>query len=79
MKKLIFGVALAIIGILMMVFKEFDFVTTEKIVDLGPIQISKEIDQPIQWSSVVGMTLFGVGGVLIFGPKKRSLLRIVRD
>jgi len=80
MKKSTFGIALAIIGILMLVFKECDFVATEKIADLGTIKISKETDHPIRWSSVVGMLLLGTGGVLIFGrAKKSSSLRIVRD
>ena len=41
MKKTL-GIVLVVIGIIMMVYTGFNYVTTEKVVDLGPIEINAE-------------------------------------
>jgi hypothetical protein len=58
------GIVLIIIGITMMAYTGFTYMTTKKVVDIGAIQVSKEVDQPVQWSPYVGAVLFA-GGVLI--------------
>jgi uncharacterized membrane protein YidH (DUF202 family) len=63
------GIALIIIGVLMMAYTGFNYVTTEKVVDLGPIKINKETNHPVQWSPVVGSMLL-VGGIVILASKK---------
>ena len=41
------GIALLVIGILMTIYTGFNYVTTEKVVDIGPIQINKEENHPV--------------------------------
>ena len=41
MKKIL-GIVLVVIGLIMMVYTGFNYVTTEKVVDLGPIEINAE-------------------------------------
>ena len=67
------GIVIIIIGILMMAYTDFNFVTTGKVVDLGPIQINQEKNHPVQWSPVIG-ALFLVGGIImvIFAKKARN-------
>lgn len=70
MKKL--GIVLSILGIIMIVYTGFNYVTTEKVVDLGPIKINQEKNHPVQWSPIVGVVLLVGGIVLIVSGKKVS-------
>ncbi len=71
MKKPTIGIALIIIGIMMMAYTGFNLITTKKIIDLGPIEITKEKSHPIEWSPWVGLSLC-VAGILIFVQAKRK-------
>lgn len=59
------GIALLVIGILMTIYTGFNYVTTEKVVDLGPIQINKEQNHPVQWAPIVGVIIIVIGGILV--------------
>lgn len=61
---------LAAIGLIMMIYTGFNFVTKEKVVDLGPIEINKETNHPVQWSPIIGAVLL-VGGIVIFATSKK--------
>jgi len=58
------GIGFVILGILMMVYTGFDFITKEKVVDIGPIEVNKEKNHETKWSPVVGLLMI-VGGVAI--------------
>jgi len=64
------GMVLAAIGLVMMIYTGFNFVTKEKVVDLGPIEINKETNHPVQWSPIIGAVLL-VGGIVIFVTGKK--------
>ena len=64
------GIVLAAIGLIMMIYTGFNYVTKEKVVDLGPIEINKETNHPVQWSPIIGAVLL-VGGVVIFATSKK--------
>ena len=59
------GIALLVIGILMTIYTGFNYVTTEKVVDLGPIQINKEENHPVKWAPIVGVIIIVIGGILV--------------
>ena len=67
------GIVLIVIGILMIAYTGFDFITTEKVVDLGTIQINKKENHPVQWSPVVGGVLI-VGGIVVIALDKKGRL-----
>ena len=70
MKAVTLGYALIVIGIMMVVYTGINFITTEKVVEIGPINIDRQENHPIQWSPIVGVILF-VGGIgLIVRNKK---------
>lgn len=73
MKTKTLGVILVAIGIVMLIYTGFSYVTTEKVVDLGPIQINKEKNHFIQWPPIVGVVLL-IGGVvvIVFDKKTRT-------
>ncbi len=66
------GIILIIIGIMMVVYTGFHYVTTENVVDLGPIEINKEKNHFVQWSPFIGISLLIGGIVLMFFNKKGS-------
>lgn len=69
MKKI--GFVLIAVGIIMMVYTGFNYVTTENVVDIGPISIDAEKNHPVQWSPILGVALL-VGGVLLIIFNKKS-------
>ena len=71
MKKTL-GIVLVVIGIIMIVYTGFNFVTTEKVVDLGPIEINKEKNNSVKWPPVVGIILI-VGGIAVIVLDKKKI------
>ncbi|OAB29451.1 hypothetical protein SAMN05444395_10670 [Flavobacterium fryxellicola] len=73
MKTKSIGIILIIIGIIMVLYNSFNFTTTEKLVDIGPIEINKEVNHPMAWSPIIGIVL-AVGGVvlLVTGTTKKA-------
>jgi uncharacterized membrane protein YdcZ (DUF606 family) len=65
------GIGMVIIGVVLMLYNSFNYVTTEKVVAIGPIQINKEINHPIEWSPIVGIVLAAGGIVLIISKNKQ--------
>jgi len=66
------GIALIILGIGMMAYTGFNYITTKNVVDIGSIQVTHKENHPVQWSPYVGAVLL-VGGVLLtVGSKKSS-------
>jgi uncharacterized membrane protein YdcZ (DUF606 family) len=63
------GIVLVVIGIIMMIYTGFNYVTTEKVVDLGPLQINKNENHPIQWPPIIGALIL-VGGIAMVLSKK---------
>jgi len=65
------GIVILLIGLLMTVYTGFTYVTKEKVVDLGKVQITRDEDHTIIWQPYVGIGAMVVGaGLLIFGRKK---------
>ena len=65
------GIAIIAIGVLMMIYTGFNYMTTEKVVDLGVIEINKQHNHPVQWSPIVGLALI-VGGVVVLALNKKK-------
>lgn len=73
MKTKTIGIILIAAGALMMLYTGFNYVTTEKVVDLGPVQINKEKQHTVKWPSILGGIILAGGiMVIIFGRKKDS-------
>lgn len=71
MKPKIGGIVLIAIGVLMLVMTGFNYMTTEKVVDIGPIEIQKEKSHAVEWPPIIGVLLIvgGVALVVIRGKK----------
>ncbi|HEX9651978.1 MAG TPA: hypothetical protein VGA21_15560 [Cyclobacteriaceae bacterium] len=62
---------LIVLGILMLIYTGFNFVTTERVVDLGPLKIDKQKNHSVAWPPIVGIVLV-VGGVFLLGKTKKG-------
>jgi hypothetical protein len=66
------GVIILIIGLLITVFTGFSFITREKVVDLGDLEITQNKDHGITWSPLIGVVVMVVGGgVYLVGTNKK--------
>jgi len=65
------GIILIVAGLLMMLITGFNLVTKEKVVDLGPIEINKEKNHPVQLSPIIGGVII-VAGVVVYMTNKNK-------
>ena len=59
------------IGLLITLFTGFKFVTKEKVIDIGELQISRDKTHKLDWSPMVGIAVMVVGGAIFLLSKKR--------
>ena len=65
------GNIIFIIGLLMTLYTGFTYVTKEKVVDLGEIEITKEKEHTLNWEPYIGVGVMIVGaGLSLFGKRK---------
>jgi hypothetical protein len=60
----IFGILLIILGVAAFAYQSFTYTTTEKAIDLGPIQVTAEKQHTIPLPPIVGAVAL-IGGVLL--------------
>ena len=66
------GLVILIIGLLMTVYTGFTYVTKEKVVDLGVVEITKEKEHSVDWQPYAGVGAMIVGGVLLVLGREQS-------
>jgi hypothetical protein len=64
------GIILLVSGILLSIYSTFTFVTKEKLVDIGSIEISKDKKHTVDWSPYLGVALIISGGLVLFKAKR---------
>ncbi len=66
------GIIILVIGLVITLITGFNFVTKEKVLDVGNLQITRDKQHSLAWSPVVGIVVMVIGGaVLLFGTHKR--------
>jgi hypothetical protein len=67
------GWVLLVAGIVMLLVRSFNYTTKEKVVDAGPIEISKKETHTVVWPYYAGGILAVTGLVLVLvGPRRRD-------
>ena len=65
------GLVIILIGVLMTLYNGFNYVTREKVIDIGSVEITADKEHTASWSPLIGIGVIVVGGaVLLFGKKK---------
>jgi uncharacterized BrkB/YihY/UPF0761 family membrane protein len=68
----IFSIVLIIAGIAMLLFTSFSFTTQEKVVDAGPIQISADKENEVNWPVYAGGIVLAAGVILLVVDQKKK-------
>ena len=66
------AILLIILGVLAVGYQGFTYVTREKVVDLGPVEITKENHKRVFLPPVVGAVALAAGIALFLGSSKRA-------
>ncbi|MHB9011144.1 MAG: hypothetical protein ACYC49_02840 [Ignavibacteriaceae bacterium] len=64
------GLIIIIIGLIMTLYTGFNYVTREKVIDIGSVQITKEKDHTTSWSPFIGIGVMVIGSVVFLYGKK---------
>jgi hypothetical protein len=67
----IFGILFIMLGIAAFAYQSFTYTTTEKAIDLGPIQVTAEKEHTIPLPPIVGAVAI-IGGVLFLIQGRKS-------
>jgi hypothetical protein len=66
------GLVIAIIGLVITLFTGFNYITREKVVDIGELEISANKRHNVSWSPLIGVAVMVVGGgIYLVGLKKQ--------
>ena len=66
------GIVLIVLGIVLLVWTGFTYTKKEKIIDAGPIQVSADREQSVNWPPYAGAVVLVVGAVLFISAKRKS-------
>ena len=66
------GIIIIIVGLLMTLYTGFTYVTKEKVVDLGKIEITKDNQHNVRWQPYLGIGMIVIGGVVLILDRKKS-------
>lgn len=65
------GIVILVIGLIITIITGFNYVTKEKVVDIGALEISRDKNHSVAWSPIAGVVVMIIGGgILLFGVKK---------
>ena len=64
MKTKSLGLVIILVGLLMLAYTGFSYFTSEKVADIGSIEIRQERKHNVNWSPIIGGILI-VGGVIV--------------
>ena len=66
-----FAIVLIVIGILMLIIPGVTFTKKEKVVDAGPVEISKKENETVNWPWYAGAVVTVAGVALLLVSKRR--------
>jgi hypothetical protein len=66
------GIVIFIVGLLMTLYTGFTYVTEEKVVDFGELEITKDNPHTVNWQPYVGIGTMVIGGVVFIRGRKKS-------
>ncbi|GAC1661311.1 MAG: hypothetical protein PVS2B2_13130 [Candidatus Acidiferrum sp.] len=69
--KSLLGIALVVIGFIALAYQGLTYTTQKKVIDLGPIQATKEEHHTIPLPPILGVLAL-VGGILVIVSDRRG-------
>jgi hypothetical protein len=68
------GIIILIIGLVVTIVTGLSFVTREKVVDIGKLEISANKKHSLSWSPVVGVVMMTIGAGIYVRSSDRSIV-----
>ena len=65
------AIIILIVGLLMTLYTGFGFMTKEKVLEIGDVEITKDKHHTAAWSPLVGIGVMVIGGALLVVAKKK--------
>jgi len=65
------AIIIMIVGLLMTLYTGFGFMTKEKVLEIGDVEITKDKHHTAAWSPLVGIGVMVIGGALLVVAKKK--------
>jgi hypothetical protein len=69
--KMILGIALIVIGLVALAYQGLTYTTQKKVIDIGPIQATKEEHHTIPLPPIVGVLALA-GGIVVIVSDRRT-------
>ncbi len=66
------GLVLIVIGLVLTLFTAFKYFTKEKVVDLGPVEISRDMPHYLSWSPMIGIVIMVIGAIIVWQGSKKQ-------
>ena len=66
------GILLIVIGLIMLVWSGFTYTKKEKIIDAGPIQVTADKQETVNWPPYVGAIAMVAGVVIYIAARRRQ-------
>jgi hypothetical protein len=66
------GIIIMIFGLALTIFTTFSYFTKEKVLEMGTVEITRNVPNYIQWSPFIGLAIMVIGGFLILFAKKKD-------
>jgi uncharacterized membrane protein len=68
----IVGIALIVIGVVMLAYQGFTYTTSEKVLEVGPVEVQKETRKTIPLPPIIGGAALAGGIVLVIMGARRA-------
>lgn len=73
------SIIILIIGLVITIFTSLNFVTKEKRIDIGKAEVTRDSNQGLNWSPLLGFAVIAIGaGVYFVGRTSNYKLRITK-
>ena len=67
--KRVLGIVLLAVGVLALAYQGFTYTTRKKVIDLGPIQATKEEQHTVPLPPIIGVIAI-IGGIVVLATDK---------
>jgi len=67
------GIIILVVGLFMTLYTGFTYITKDKVVDLGELQITKDNHHSVNWQPYIGIGVMVIGGAFLTFGRKKSL------
>lgn len=67
------GMVLIALGVVLLLWTGFTYTKKEKIIDMGPVQVSADKEKSVNWPPYAGAIVLVIGIVVLLNGPKRNL------